>query len=305
MSTVLAEVAWRARAAAHRRRVGALTGPHRERARTGTAHPVLDFLFTYYDHRPGRLERWHPGPGLVLAGAAAAREFGPPHRAGADGVRLDPALLGERWRRTARGVRALLVATAGRPARLGCFGLHEWAMVYRTGGERRHASTPLRLGTAGTDAVVESLPLRCTHADAYPFFSPAARPRNATAPGRADRLAAEQPGCVHATMDLYRWAYRLAPATPSELVADCLDLAVRARELDMRAGPYDLSGFGLDPVPVETPQGRAAYAAEQAGLARAAAPLRAALVDLVDLLLGGEDRPDVTPPEGAAAPRAP
>jgi len=31
------------------------------------------------------------------------------------------------------------------------------------------------------------------------------------------------------------------PATPSELVAGCLELAVDVRELDMRASPYDLT----------------------------------------------------------------
>ena len=30
-----------------------------------------DFLFSYYSHRPGRLERWHPGLGVVLAGDTA------------------------------------------------------------------------------------------------------------------------------------------------------------------------------------------------------------------------------------------
>ena len=52
-------------------------------------------------------------------------------------------------------IRALLHATAGRPPRYDCFGMHEWAMVYRA-DERRHA-LPLRLGRAGTDAVVEAL----------------------------------------------------------------------------------------------------------------------------------------------------
>ena len=61
---------WRARAAAHRHRVRRFTGPHRERKQRGEAHPVLDFLFTYYSYRPARLEEWHPGPGVVLLGGA-------------------------------------------------------------------------------------------------------------------------------------------------------------------------------------------------------------------------------------------
>jgi hypothetical protein len=90
----------------------------------------------------------------------------------------------------------------------------------------------------------------------------------------------EQPGCLHATMDLYKWAYKLAPATPSELLADCFALAADVRELDMRASPYDLSGWGYSPVPIETPAGRAEYAKAQAGFAERAAPLRARLLDL-------------------------
>ena len=49
-------------------------------------------------------------------------------------------------------VGGLLAATASRPAFTGCFGLHEWAMVYRQ-QETRH-DWPLRLGPEGTDAVV-------------------------------------------------------------------------------------------------------------------------------------------------------
>ena len=51
-----------------------------------------------------------------------------------------------------RYIHGLLTATASRPAFSGCFGLHEWAMVYRQ-PEHRH-SLPLRLGQARTDKVV-------------------------------------------------------------------------------------------------------------------------------------------------------
>ena len=79
---------------------------------------------------------------------------------------------------TVRFIAGLLRATASRPARLNCFGLHEWAMVYRA-PRVRHGQVPLRLGTAGTDAVVESMPLRCSHFDAYRFFTEPATARNA------------------------------------------------------------------------------------------------------------------------------
>jgi hypothetical protein len=275
---------WRARADAHRARVGRWTVPHRERRRRGEAHPVLDFLFTYYSHRPAALEQWHPGPGVALRDADGLAGV-PGHVRRPDGtVALDPAALPDRYRTTAAFVRGLLVATAARPPRLSCFGLHEWAMAYRT-GRPRHAAVPLRLGAAGTDAVVESLPVHCTHHDAYRFFTDAARPRNAVAPTRADQVALEQPGCLHATMDLYKWAYKLSPATPGELLADCFALAADVRTLDMRASPYDLADLGHPPVRIETPEGRAEYARAQAAAARRAAPLRERLVELCDLLL--------------------
>ena len=281
---VLDGPAWRARATAHRDRVGRWTLPHRERRRRAAAHPVLDFLFTYYSHRPAQLEQWHPGPGVALRDADAFLAV-PGHVRSADcAVTLDPAALPDRHRATAAFVRALLVATAARPPRLGCFGLHEWAMVYRT-EHPRHATVPLRLGADGTDEVVESLPVHCTHHDAYRFFTAAARPRNALAPTRADQVALEQPGCLHATMDLYKWAYKLSPATPGDLLVDCFTLAADVRELDMRASPYDLADLGYPPVRIETATGRAEYARAQAGFARRAAPLRNRLIDLCDAVL--------------------
>ena len=245
---------------------------------------MLDFLFTYYSHRPAQLEQWHPGPGLALRDADELLAL-PGHTRRGDGtVVLDPAALPERHRAAAAFVRGLLLATAGRPPRLSCFGLHEWAMVYRSEAPR-HGAVPLRLGAAGTDAVVESLPIHCTHHDAYRFFTAAAQPRNAVAPARTDQVALEQPGCLHATMDLYKWAYKLSPATPGELLADCFALAADVRELDMRASPYDLAGLGYPPVSIETPAGRAEYARAQAAFARRAAPLRDRLVDLCATLL--------------------
>jgi hypothetical protein len=41
-------------------------------------------------------------------------------------------------------------------------------------------------------------------------------------------------------MDLHKWAGKLAPAVPSELVMDAFDLARDIRSLDMRASPHDL-----------------------------------------------------------------
>lgn len=245
---------------------------------------MWDFLFTYYSLRPRQLRIWHPGFGAVLGGPAA-REYlrrpgYVPHR---DGVTLSSDHLRSRMG-TVNFVRRLLDATTSRPAQFGCFGMHEWAMVYRA-DDVRHQRVPLRLSRADTDAVVEAVGLRCTHFDAFRFFTPDATVRNRTQLSRESQVYAEQPGCVHATMDLYKWAYKLGPLIDSDLLMDCLFLAADARELDMRASPYDLSEYGFEPVTVEAPAGRAEYARLQSALAAHAAPLRAALLGRCEQLL--------------------
>ncbi|MFI5606791.1 3-methyladenine DNA glycosylase [Amycolatopsis sp. NPDC051903] len=287
---VLAEPQWQARERAHVQRMRAWTAPHQERRARGEKHPVLDFLFTYYSYRPGHLERWQPGPDVVLAGPAARRFLDrPAYVETGHGVTLNPAAFTGRRANTAQFVLRLLDATASRSPRLSCFGLHEWAMVYGEPADSvRHSQVPLRLGSAGTDRVVESLEIRCGHFDAFRFFTPPARPRNTLEPARENQVAFEQPGCLHANMDLFKWAYKLDPFVPAELVADCFELAADIRELDMRASPYDLAGYGYSPVRIETPEGRAEYARAQGAFARRAAPLRARLIAHCRHLLGGK-----------------
>lgn len=269
----LAPAEWRERRAAHEARVDAWTAGYLERAARREKHPVEDFLFTYYSHRPGRLRRWSPGPGVVLLDHPADDPYVPVD----GGAALAP--VPPRVRRTAAFVADLLARTADRAPQLGCFGLHEWAMVYK--GERRHEDWPLRLGQQGTDDVVDELGVRCSHHDAFRFFTPSARPLNLLQPTRESQPDLEQPGCLHANMDLYKWAYKLSPWVASELVADCFDLARRARVLDMQASPYDLSGLGLEPLCIESPEGRATYAERQAAFAGESAVLRTRLLDAI------------------------
>jgi hypothetical protein len=278
---------WQSRAVQHAERADGLTQPHRRRRSSGEAHPVEDFLYTYYPTSPSTLRRWHPGVGAALRPAA---EGPAPHTAwrfySADddgSVALDvQAFLAARGE-TVAFVRRLLTATASRPAHLGCFGLHEWAMVYGE-RERRHP-LPLRLGQAGTDAVVDAHQLGCTHFDAFRFFTPAARPLNRTPLTRASQVDTDQPGCLHAAMDCHKWSMKLGPAVPGELALDCFELARDVRLLDMQASPYDLSPLGLAPVPIETAEGKAEYVARQRAFAERSARLRTRLVDVCDTLL--------------------
>jgi hypothetical protein len=287
---------WRERQRAHAARVDAWTGPHLARRRLGQAHPVEDFLFTYYSLRPAQLRRWHPGSDHLLEGASAS-ELGRDHVDVPGGARLDVAAALTRLGATLRWVGTLLQRTAERPALLGCFGLHEWAMVYRQPAEQlRHSAHPLRLGSATTDTVVESLPLRCSHADAFRFFTAAARPLNVTAVTRDRQLELEQPGCLHAGMDLYKWAYKLGPLVPSELVADTFSLARDIRLLDMQASPYDLSDLGVEPVQVETAEGRSEYAERQRAFAERSGPLRAAVLAHCERWLAAADQMQMRAP---------
>ena len=287
---VLDEADWTARADAHAARVDTWVSPHLARRRDGVAHPVEDFLFTYYSQRPAALRRWHPGFGTALAGSAAT---------GYTDLKGYRTLAGDEptvtvseeyvagQARLLDGLHALLTATAGRPAQLGCLGMHEWAMVYGLGQDDvRHSAWPLRLGPRATDRVVETHRVACSHFDAYRFFTDAARPLNTLRPGREDRAAFEQPGCLHAGMDLYKHAFRLTPMVRSDLVADCFELARDIRVLDMRASPYDLSDLGYSPVRVETTAGKQEYVEAQRAFAERGAPLRERLIAECERLRG-------------------
>jgi hypothetical protein len=309
--TVLTEPEWRARQRTHEERVRRWTDPHQARAERGERHPAHDFLFSYYSFRPAWLRRWHPGPDVALAGAAA-REFlrwpeyreiecgtgvspvmahgiaghGRDARATPCAVALDITTLPPHRRDFVRWLRDLLAVMAERPAFYGCFGLHEWAMVYRqSADEVRHHGWPLRLAPAELARVVESSAICCSHFDAFRFFTPPARSLNKLQPTRADVPQLEQRGCLHANMDLYKWAFKLAPFTPAELVADCFELARDIREVDMRASPYDLRALGYPPIAIETADGRAEYEAGQRNFAARSGPLRERLITLCDRLL--------------------
>ena len=277
---VLAREEWQARAASHAARIDAYVEPHLARREAQVKHPVFDFLFTYYSHRPAQSRRWHPGFGVALADAPEYDEL-----KGYARGQVSPDFVAAQ-RPVVESLHRLLSATAGRAPHFGCFGLHEWAMVYRqTTDELRHNAWPLRLGATGTDEVVENHRIACSHFDAFRFFSPPARPLNTLSPGRDDRPAFEQPGCLHAGMDLYKHAFRLSPMVASDLVADCFELAWDIRVMDMCAAPYDLADLGFTPIRIETAERKAAYAEAQRSFTDRGAPLRERLIVECERLL--------------------
>ncbi|WP_341719494.1 3-methyladenine DNA glycosylase [Micromonospora sp. FIMYZ51] len=288
---VIPATSWLPVLAAHEERADALTAAHRARRATRERHAIDDFLYDYYGTRPSVLRRWHPGVGVALAPGPD----GPaPHRqwrwyaTDADGVvSLDAAAFLADRADSVRFIHRLLSSIASRPAFTGCFGLHEWAMVYRQ-REHRHP-LPLRLGQPGTDAVVEAHQIRCTHFDAFRFFTPEAVGLNRLQPTRASQVDLDQPGCLHAAMDCHKWAGKLGPAVPGDLALDCFELARDIRLLDMQASPYDLSAYGQPAVAIETPEGKAEYVARQREFAHRAGRLRTRLIGICAALLAAAE----------------
>ena len=162
----------------------------------------------------------------------------------------------------------------------------EWAMAYKSVENNiRHDYLELRLGAEGTDRVVESHRIRCSHFDAFRFFMPQAAPMNELQPTRETQRVLEQPACLHANMDVYKWAYKLLPLVDSTLVMDCFDLAWDARELDMRAAPYEIREWGYEPIPVETAEGKAEYVRIQRELSERSIGLRERLLEVCERYL--------------------
>jgi hypothetical protein len=81
-------------------------------------------------------------------------------------------------------------------------------------------------------------------------------------------------------MDLYKWAVKLGPLVPGDLLLDAFELARDIRVLDMRASPYDLTDWGYEAVAIETAEGKAAYVREQRAFAERGQSIRARLSEI-------------------------
>ncbi len=275
---------WHARMHEHSARVAAHADAFVDRRSRGAKHPVHDFLFTYYSFAPAKLKQWVPPYGVSIEVTSADLEACPWLQSDRfirdnDHLQIDASRFMNREREFAAWVVLLCTRILGRAGRFTCFGLHEWAMVYRQSAEQvRHQGYELRLPPHELAAFVESLPVCCSHYDAFRFFTPDARSMNVLQPTLAARPDLEQSACLHANMDLYKWSSKLWPWTGSDLIGQCFDLALTGRDLDMRASPYDLSAMGYVPVKIETSEGRAQYEYEQRELAASAMLLREKLL---------------------------
>jgi len=296
---------------------------HKEKLRDGqllwTAldpeHPVFNFLIEYYGLKGAkgvkRLARWSPKPhdtGVLLEGATE-KDVGNNllHLRGAvmhsNGIEYNPSRFFENdddsaaLERTARPFlwfRSVLQNTAQAEPVLHCYGLHEWAMQYQPKGAppppaaQYQSHLPLRVDRSIINEAVERKGVRCTHIDALRFFAPAALPLNKHKEyNRNDQLRLEQPACVHANMDLLKYTLRLSPFVDATLVQRVLELALRARMLDVAASPYDCEkAYGVEAVPIETAPGRAEYRRRQMAMMQEAAPVRRDLLLAYNEFLG-------------------
>ncbi len=258
---VLAQEVWQERARIHQTLVSPLADAFLERRARGHKHPVYDFLFTYYSFSPGKLKEWVPSfeEGLEMGeNLPSLSEYW--FKVDKGILSLNPERLQGQALFLIDFIEELSENILERTPRFGCFGLHEWAMVYKlTNNELRHSDYSLRVSSEELARFVESQNLCCTHYDAFRFFTPQAKPLNTFTPELKNRIQHEQGGCLHANMDIYKWATKLWPWIGSDFIAKAFLNALYGRELDMRASPYDLQEHGYVPIRIETEEGRREY----------------------------------------------
>lgn len=286
---------WQELAGQHMAEALVFTADSRKRRDRGEAHPVEDFLFDYYPYPLSIIEQWHPGLGVALEfedlELLPERFKGKRYRVERNVCFLNPNAISGKEAERLSWIKGLLEATQRHVPNFACHGLHEWAMVYRAEDIRHSSIAPLRLPQGEIDALIESRAVTCTHHDAFRFFAKEALPLNRIQPSLETRHDNEQPGCVHANMDLYKWAAKSMPWIGSALLLETFRLANELRDLDMRASPYDLSKWDIVPVKIETAEGRREYETEQRRLAALAFSLRANLIGCLGKILQSHTLP--------------
>ena len=263
----------------HESELSEILDPYLEKRSRQLKDPVLDFLFEYYAFRPSHLKRWSPGIGAALEFENKDELPEVSELRIVDNIaRLDPYLFPEKRIRSLTWTLDLLKQNRDKRPFFGCFGMHEWAMVYRA-DDIRHDQIPFRLSNEEIAEFVESRPLLCTHFDAFRFFTDKARPMNRNELSRDNFTEMEQPGCLHTNMDLYKWAFKLFPWISSDIIREAFFNAVETRKVDMQASPYDATEFGLKPIKIETESGRAEYLERQMEIYENSQPIREMVIE--------------------------
>ncbi|MDX1641436.1 MAG: 3-methyladenine DNA glycosylase, partial [Balneolaceae bacterium] len=276
--SVLDEAGWSAQIDHHNESLSKILDPYLEKRSRQEKDPVLDFLFEYYAFRPSHLLRWSPGIGTGLRFDDKSKLPEISELTLADGIaRLNPDFFPQKRVRSVKWTLELLEKSDQQKPVFGCFGMHEWAMVYRA-ENIRHQQIPLRLSDDEITEFVESRPLVCTHFDAFRFFTKKARPMNKNHLSRENFQDMEQPGCLHTNMDLYKWAFKLYPWISSEIIREAFFNALETRKVDMQASPYDATEFGLEPIKIETESGRKEYVERQMEIYWKSQPIRQRLI---------------------------
>jgi len=211
--------------------------------------------------------------------------------------------------------QSLLQQTLAATPILHCYGLHEWAMQYQPTTEKvskdnqlppsskYQSHLKLRVSQTTLNETVESNTLVCSHVDAWKFFAKEALVQNEfgrhknfhqsstqippTPEQRSTQiLALEQPACVHTSMDLLKIALKLGPFCDPHLFQKILGLTIQARSLDVAASPYDAkTQYGIEPIPIETLEGRNEYKRKQLQLMKEATPIRRDLLQNYNIFL--------------------
>ncbi len=275
---------WRTQKKDHQQKISDLVDEYLEKRSHQKKDPVLDFLFEYYAFRPSYLKRWSPGLGtLLIDGASHDWPFDEMATADGDSFLDISCFDGDRIS-SVKWILNVLEQSLNRKPSFGCFGMHEWAMVYKA-DRVRHDYLSLRMDKDELAEFVESSPLVCTHYDAFRFFTNEAKPQNKFELNREKFADMEQPGCLHTNMDLYKWAFKMYPWISSNTIRKAFELALETRVMDMKASPYDLRDFGLAPIKIETDEGRQEYMEKQRTIFDKAQPIRKQLIKEYNNLL--------------------
>ena len=269
---------WQQQKQQHYQAIGELIDGYLEKRSHQQKDPVMDFLFEYYAFRPSYLKRWSPGLGLLLKDSSP-NDWKFDEMESLDGnCFLNIEHFDKNRISSLKWILNMLKQSLDRKPSFGCFGMHEWAMVYKA-DRVRHDYLSLRMDTEELAEFVESRPLVCTHFDAFRFFTDEAKPQNKFDLNRNKFAKMEQPGCLHTNMDLYKWAFKMYPWISSNTIRRAFELAVETRVMDMKASPYDLRDRGLDPIKIETDKGRQEYMQKQMSIYEKSQPIRQQLIE--------------------------